>query len=163
MGISRMYRGWHLMSIITFTSTASIKSPNTHPHFLWLMSVRGNLTKGRWLFSTSGVNSGEWSKKGLPQPLTLVYICCILHVRFTGIAAIPSSQQIVYTEAPLRDQQLPRYSYTQSLKQSPNINTSCVDKPTPSRGFSSSVKNCSLYFFFYINSFFKSHVCIKQS
>lgn len=104
---------------------------------------------------------GEWSKKGLPQPLTLVYICCILHVRFTGIAAIPSSQQIVYTEAPLRDQQLPRYSYTQSLKQSPNINTSCVDKPTPSRGFSSSVKNCSLYFFF-INSFFKSHVCIKQ-
>lgn len=95
------------------------------------------------------MNSGEWSKKGLPQPLTLVYICCILHVRFTGIAAIPSSQQIVYTGAPLRDQQLPRYSYTQSLKQSPNINTSCVDKPTPSRGFSSSVKNCSLYFFFY--------------
>lgn len=159
-----MYRGWHLMSIITFTSTAPIKSPQ-HSSTFPLANVREREPDKRpmIILLLRCELWGEWSKKGLPQPLTLVYICCILHVRFTGIAAIPSSQQIVYTEAPLRDQQLPRYSYTQSLKQSPNINTSCVDKPTPSRGFSSSVKNCSLYFFFYINSFFKSHVCIKQS
>lgn len=152
------------MSIITFTSTAPIKSPQ-HSSTFPLANVREREPDKRpmIILLLRCELWGEWSKKGLPQPLTLVYICCILHVRFTGIAAIPSSQQIVYTEAPLRDQQLPRYSYTQSLKQSPNINTSCVDKPTPSRGFSSSVKNCSLYFFiFLINSFFKSHVCIKQ-
>lgn len=89
------------MSIITFTSTAPIKSPQQSSTFPLDNVCEREPDKRPTIILLPGVNSGEWSMKGLPQPLTLVYICCILHARFTGIAAIPSSPQIVYTGAHL--------------------------------------------------------------
>lgn len=86
----------------------------------------------------------EGSPPAVNPGVYLLYISCQVH-RYCSNSFLPAD---CIHWSPLRDQWLPRYSYKQSLKQSPHVNTSCVDKPTMSLGISSSVKYCSLYIFF---------------
>lgn len=150
MGIGRIYGGWHLMSIITFTSTAPIKSPQQSSTFPLANVCEREPDKRPTIILLLRCELRRVVNEGSPPAVNpgvyLLYTSCQVH-RYCSNSFLPTD---CIHWSPLRDQWLPRYMYyyKQSLKQSPHVNTSCVDKPTTSLGFSSSKIALFIIFFY---------------